>query len=143
MGCGEDADLGRVREGRPFKGTLSTVGATAAGGAGLQTAQDKAFSRLAVYASLKADEDTRDAKDQGMKDQVIQLAAAFGTEWAFVEPEILAMDPATLDGWIASTPGLKGLHLLPARRDPTKGAYAQCHRRSADGADWADDGRER
>jgi len=65
------------------------------------------LNRLAVYASLKADEDTRNATYQGMKDQVVQMAAAYGSEWAFVEPEILTMDPATLDLWIASTPGLK------------------------------------
>ena len=92
---------------RPFKGTLSQSAARLQEALDLQAAQDKAFSRFAVYAGLKADEDTREATYQGMKDQVIQMVSAFGSEWAFLEPEILAMDPATLDGWIASTPGLK------------------------------------
>ncbi len=62
---------------------------------------------LRCIAGLKADEDTRNATYQGMKDQVVELAAAFGADWAFLEPEVLAMDPATLEKWIAATPALK------------------------------------
>ncbi len=106
-----DAEKGRISaefaKAREFKGTLSKSASRLQDALDVQTAQDKAFSRLALYASLKADEDTRNAKYQGMKDQVIQLAAAFGAEWAFVEPEVLTMDPAALDGWLSSTPGLK------------------------------------
>ena len=106
-----DAEKARISsefaKAREFKGTLSTSASRLQEALDVQTAQDKAFSRLALYASLKADEDTRNAKYQGMKDQVIQLAAAFGAEWAFVEPEVLTMDPATLDGWTSSTAGLK------------------------------------
>jgi oligoendopeptidase F len=98
---------GEFAKAREFNGTLSQSAARLQQALDLQTAQDKAFSRLAVYASLKADEDTRDATYQGMKDQVVQMTAAYGSEWAFLEPEILTMDPATLDSWIASTPGLK------------------------------------
>jgi oligoendopeptidase F len=98
---------GEFAKAREFNGTLSQSAARLQLALDLQTAQDKAFSRLAVYASLKADEDTRDATYQGMKDQVVQMTAAYGSEWAFLEPEILTMDPATLDSWIASTPGLK------------------------------------
>ena len=106
-----DAEKARISsefaKAREFKGTLSTSASRLQEALDVQTAQDKAFSRLALYASLKADEDTRNAKYQGMKDQVIQLAAAFGAEWAFVEPEVLTMDPTTLDGWTSSTAGLK------------------------------------
>jgi len=106
-----DAEKARISsefaKAREFKGTLSTSASRLQEALDVQTAQDKAFSRLALYASLKADEDTRNAKYQGMKDQVIQLAAAFGAEWAFVEPEVLTMDPAALDGWTSSTAGLK------------------------------------
>jgi oligoendopeptidase F len=98
---------GEFAKAREFNGTLSQSAARLQQALDLQTAQDKAFSRLAVYASLKADEDTRDATYQGMKDQVVQMTAAYGSEWAFLEPEILTMDPATLDSWITSTPGLK------------------------------------
>jgi oligoendopeptidase F len=98
---------GEFAKAREFKGTLSQSATRLQQALDLQAAQDKALNRLAVYASLKADEDTRNATYQGMKDQVVQMAAAYGSEWAFLEPEILTMDPATLDSWIASTPGLK------------------------------------
>ena len=42
-----------------------------------------------------------------MRDQVIQLGAQAGAAWAFFEPEVLTMDAATVDKWVASTPGLK------------------------------------
>jgi oligoendopeptidase F len=98
---------GEFAKAREFKGTLTQSAARLQQALDLQTAQDKAFSRLAVYASLKADEDTRNATYQGMKDQVTQMAAVYGSEWAFLEPEILTMEPATFDSWIASTAGLK------------------------------------
>jgi oligoendopeptidase F len=45
------------------------------------------------------------ADAQGMRDQVIQLGAQAGSAWAFFEPEVLTMDAAAVDKWIASTPG--------------------------------------
>ena len=36
-----------------------------------------------------------------------QVAAQFGAAWAFVEPELLTLDPKTLESWIAATPDLK------------------------------------
>jgi oligoendopeptidase F len=91
----------------PFKGTLSRSAARLQEALDLQTAQEKALNRLFSYAGLKGDEDTRVATYQGMRDQVTQLGAGFGAAWAFFEPELLAMDPATIDAWVASTPGLK------------------------------------
>jgi oligoendopeptidase F len=109
---------GEFAKASEFKGTLSQSAARLQQALDLQTAHDKAFNRLAVYAALKADEDTRNATYQGMKDQVVQMAATYGAEWAFLEPEILEMDLATLDGWIGSTPGLKvyGVYLHDALR---------------------------
>ena len=90
-----------------FKGTLAQSPARLQAALDLNLAQDKALNRLATYASLKADEDTRVADAQGMRDQVIQLGAQAGSAWAFFEPEVLTMDAAAVDKWIASTPGLK------------------------------------
>ena len=112
---------GEFAKAREFKGTLTQSAARLQQALDLQTAQDKAFSRLAVYASLKADEDTRNATYQGMKDQVTQMAAVYGSEWAFLEPEILTMESATFDSWIASTAGLKvyGFYLHDVLRRKT------------------------
>ena len=96
-----------IKAAAPFRGTLSQSATRLQEALDLQAAQDKALNRLASYAGLKGDEDTRVAVYQGMGDQVTQLGAAYGAAWAFFEPELLAMDPATVDAWIASTPGLK------------------------------------
>ena len=58
---------------RAFKGTLGQSAAQLQKALDLNAEQDKALSRLATYAGLKADEDTRLSNYQGMRDQVIQL----------------------------------------------------------------------
>jgi len=99
-----DQDLSKART---FKGTLGQSAAQLQKALDLNAEQDKALSRLATYASLKADEDTRLSNYQGMRDQVIQLGSKEGAEWAYFEPEILTLDAAKVDEWIAATPGLK------------------------------------
>jgi oligoendopeptidase F len=95
-----------IPNGSKYAGTLGQSAARLQEALDVSTDLDKALNRLATYAGLKADEDTRVADAQGMRDQVIQLGAKFGAAWAFLEPEVLAMDAATVDKWIASTPGL-------------------------------------
>ena len=72
----------------------------------LQYAQQKTLARLAAYAGLSADQDTRVSAAQAMRQEVIQLFAQFAAAWSFVEPELLTMDPAALTKAIAA-PGLK------------------------------------
>ena len=59
-----------------------------------------------VYASMLADQDTRDGMHQGMRQEMVQLATAFNSAAAFIEPEILRADKATLETFIASEPRL-------------------------------------
>jgi oligoendopeptidase F len=85
---------------RAFKGTLGQSAAQLQKALDLNAEQDKALSRLATYAGLKADEDTRLSNYQGMRDQVIQLGSKEGAEWAYFEPEILTLDAAKVDEWL-------------------------------------------
>ena len=94
-------------EAKAFAGTLGTSPAQLARALATQSAQDKTLARLFAYANLLADQDTRVSGPQGMTDEMTQLAAQFGAGWAFVEPELLTLDPKTLENWIASTPELK------------------------------------
>ena len=94
-------------EAKAFAGTLGTSPAQLAKALATQSAQEKTLARLYAYANLLADQDTRVSGPQGMTDEMTQLAAQFGAAWAFVEPELLSLDPKTLESWIASTPGLK------------------------------------
>ena len=98
------ADVAQVRA---FKGTLGSSSARLADGLDLTTRLNKDLSRIYIYASLSADQDTRVAKYQGMLQEMQQLGATFGAEAAFVDPEILKIDKATLDRWVAEEPRLK------------------------------------
>ena len=68
---------------------------------------DKELSRLFTYAVLSSDQDTRDSKYQGMREEMTQMAAGFGAEVSFVEPEILKTGKPTIDKFLASEPRLK------------------------------------
>ena len=98
------AGLPKLRE---FQGTLASSPSRLADALETQSNFDRELSRLFVYAGLHSDEDTRVSMYQGMQQEMIQLGSAFGTETAFIEPEILKMDNATIQKFIAQEPRLK------------------------------------
>ncbi len=67
----------------------------------------KEMARLGSYISFKADLDTRDTKYLGMRQELSQLATEYYTKAAFIQPEILEIDPAKLKKFIASKKELK------------------------------------
>jgi oligoendopeptidase F len=71
------------------------------------TRLDKELSRLYVYASMLADEDTRSSETQGMQQQMEQIYAEFGAQAAYIEPEVLRISKATVDSFLAAEPRLK------------------------------------
>jgi oligoendopeptidase F len=89
-----------------FQGTLGQSPARLQAALDVQYGQLKTLARLSTYASLSADQDTRVSAYQAMRQEMTQGFAAFGAAWSFVEPELLAMDPTTLDRLIAGGPGL-------------------------------------
>jgi oligoendopeptidase F len=97
----------RLPQFREFQGTLAASAARLADALETQSGFDKELARLFVYAGLHSDEDTRVSGYQGMQQEMIQLASSFGTETAFMEPEILKMDDATIGRFIAEEPRLK------------------------------------
>jgi oligoendopeptidase F len=68
---------------------------------------NKEVARLYVYANLLADQDTRNADHEGMRQQMVQLASAFNSESAYLEPEILKADRKLIESFISSEPRLK------------------------------------
>jgi oligoendopeptidase F len=105
------AEKAKVAAGIPklgqYKGTLASSAQRLADALDSVNALSKEFSRVYIYASMKSDEDTRDSKYQAMQQEMQQLAAQFGAETSYVEPEILKTDRATIDTLIASEPRLK------------------------------------
>jgi oligoendopeptidase F len=91
---------------RRFQGKLASSAATLAEALDLQSALDKELSRLFVYASMSSDQDTRVSVYQGMEQEMIQLGSVLGTESAYIEPEILTMDDATIRQFLAQEPRL-------------------------------------
>jgi len=62
---------------------------------------------LYIYAYLKLDEDNRESKYQDLGGRISGLDARLDQATAFIEPEILEMDKATLDGMLAQEPALE------------------------------------
>src|SRR2546426_3945758 len=90
-----------------FQGKLGTSAATLANALDKYFGFDKELSRLYVYAQMLSDQDTREATHLGMKQEMIQLAAAEAAEVAFLEPEILQLEKGKVDKFIRNEPRLK------------------------------------
>ncbi len=103
----KDKLAGEVAAIRPFKGTLGSSAQKLADALELATKLTKEFSRLYVYASMTSDQDTRVSLYQGMQQEMAQMGASFGAETSFIEPEILKIEPAKIESFIASEPRLK------------------------------------
>ncbi|ANE43621.1 oligoendopeptidase F [Deinococcus puniceus] len=59
------------------------------------------LTRFFSYASMNASVDGRDAEAAARRDRASGIAARYGSVTAFARPELLALDEATLAGWIA------------------------------------------
>ena len=98
-----EADIPSIRQ---FKGTLGNSPAALADALERVTALRKTLYRVATYANLQADQDTRHAEHQGMRQEMTLLGASFGTEVAFIEPEILQIGRDKLQQFVSSEPRL-------------------------------------
>ena len=68
---------------------------------------DEKISLLANYCMRKADEDTREAKYQGMRGQFMSVVVALGAATSFETPEIMAIEDDTMERFYAEEPGLE------------------------------------
>jgi oligoendopeptidase F len=89
----------------------------------LITAMSKDYARLYCYASMKSDEDTRDAVHLGMEQEISQLGSDFSARIAFLQPEILKIGRETIAAWIEQEERLRiyrhSLDDIVRRRDHT------------------------
>jgi oligoendopeptidase F len=90
-----------------FKGKLVSAPSVLADALDALYAIDKELSRAFVYVGLLADQDTREAGPQGMRQEMVQLSAAFSAEASYLEPEILKIPKPVLEKYMASEPRLK------------------------------------
>ena len=91
---------------RQLKGSLGSSPRALADGLERITAVRKTLNRLATYANLRADEDTRHAEHQGMRQEMTVVSATLGSEIAFVDPEILQIGREKLTQFVSAEPRL-------------------------------------
>jgi oligoendopeptidase F len=89
-----------------FKGTLSSSAQQLADALEMESRLEKEFFRLTTYAGLISDQDTRVSVYQGMRQEMTQMWSTFGVQAAYIEPEILAIDNAKLQAFLAQEPRL-------------------------------------
>lgn len=65
------------------------------------------FVRLAVYASLKLDENTRDAESLERQQEIGLLGTEFSRATSFIDPELLTVGEAKLRGFLETEPSLE------------------------------------
>jgi oligoendopeptidase F len=94
-----------------FRGKLGSSATQLADALEVLSRLNKEASRLYVYASMLSDQDTRVSKYQGMQQEMIQVGAQLGAEAAFTEPEILKVDKATIDKFVAGEARLQPYRL--------------------------------
>jgi oligoendopeptidase F len=89
-----------------FKGKIGSSAGSMLGCMTTLSGLSKTFAKLYAYASLSSDMDTRDAAHLGMVQDMGQLGADFGAKSAFIQPEVLKLDRATIDEFLKSEPKL-------------------------------------
>ena len=133
-----------------FQGQLGSSPPALADALELMSRLDKELSRLYVYASMLADQDTRVSEPQGMQQEMQQIYANFGAQASFIEPEMLRVGSATIEKFIAAEPRLKpyafylrdivrrAAHTLTRRRgeDPRRRRRRWPARRRTSTASW-------
>ena len=90
-----------------FQDRLSSSTETLADTLDLRNGLDQQILRLGAYATMGADQDLRDTMHQGMRQEIVQLRAAFDARASYIEPEILRIGGATIQRFLTSEPRLE------------------------------------
>jgi oligoendopeptidase F len=89
-----------------FKGHLGDSAASLRQALTTVSGLNKRFDRLAVYASLKGDEDLQIGANQERRQLATSLGADFGEATAWMQPELLQVGEAKIRGFLANDRGL-------------------------------------
>jgi len=71
----------------------------------------KTLERLHAYASMKSDQDTRNATYLALKQEIEQLVTEYSTKASFLEPEMVVLAREKIEEFLAAEPGLKDYRL--------------------------------
>ncbi|MDH7599600.1 MAG: oligoendopeptidase F [Sedimentisphaerales bacterium] len=89
-----------------YKGTLTTSPARLLEALELNTRIQKELARLSSYASMRYHQDMRQARYQGMEQQMSQMDTEYGSKASFIVPELAAMEAADVERFLSEEPDL-------------------------------------
>jgi oligoendopeptidase F len=89
-----------------YKGRLGEGASTLRAALQLQSDLGLRLSRLYVYASLRGDEDLRNAPNQERRQQAVDLYTAYSEAGSWVSPELIALGAPKVQAYLAADPGL-------------------------------------
>jgi oligoendopeptidase F len=97
----------RIPELAKFQGTLGASADKLYTAIAAMSEVDKDLQRVAVYASMRSDEDTRDQSRMGMNQSARQLAVQNDSVTSYARPEILAIGADKVKSFVAQDARLK------------------------------------
>lgn len=97
----------RIPELAAYQGKLDSSAATLQSCLGLNQDLGIQVERLYAFAQMRRDEDSTNSKYVAMADRAGSLYVRFSAATAFLTPELLAIDPDVLAGWVESVPSLQ------------------------------------
>jgi oligoendopeptidase F len=92
---------------RVFADKLTSSASVLADALELMTDLEKELTRLYVYASMLADQDTRVSEAQGMRQQMQLLFAEYSAQASYVEPELLKAGNVNIEALLMGEPRLQ------------------------------------
>ena len=84
-----------------YKGKLGSSAASLLGCMEKMSFIGRHLAKLYAYASMTSDQDTRASGALAMQQEIQQVYSDYGAKASFIEPEILKLDRATVDGFLA------------------------------------------
>ena len=95
-----------IQRAESFAGKLSAGAGTLADALDAMAEASLAVERLFVYARMRRDENNANTLYQGMADRAAAINVKLESALSYLDPEILAMDEAMLQGFIQGEPRL-------------------------------------
>lgn len=92
---------------KAFQGKLGTSSETLLNALLLDAEIDELLGKVYVYAHLKHDEDTTNAKYTAFEQRAATLASQFSSAWSFMLPELMTIDESQVNTFIAENKGLE------------------------------------
>jgi oligoendopeptidase F len=90
-----------------FKGKLTGSAGDLLAALDFVSGINREFTRLACYAGMKSDQDTRDSKTMAMRQEISTIGTNWGSRLSFFEPELVQLDISAIDRFISEEPRLK------------------------------------